>query len=82
MLNPCHFYHSYVQLTFTNYESHAVHYAKSLTWLLSLSLSLWQHCAAFRILGPQLGTESVSPAVEAQSLHHLTATEVSQHFLI
>ena len=54
-------------------------------WVILILFSLlfvWPYHAAHGILIPQPGTEPMSPAVEAQSLHHRTAREFpSQSFI-
>ena len=45
-------------------------------FLIHLYFLFWPHCAACRILVPQLGIEPMLPAVEVWSLNHWTAREV------
>ena len=58
-------------------QMETVCYTSSFIILLSnFYLKFFLGCAAFGILGPQLGIEPAAPAVEAWSPHHWTTREV------
>ena len=64
-------------------SSSLIHFPPSLIFfklwdivILFILFFLWSCCSACGILVPQAGIEPMSPAIEAQSSNHWTATEV------